>query len=157
MISLIWAMAKNRLIGKDNLIPWHIKEDLLYYKSKTKGKTVLMGEATYDSLKGYYKNRPLPYGKIYVASLSEREFDDAIKVTNLVDFLNNNQEDIMVVGGRTIYSICLPYADYLYISLVKGDYEGNVYFPEFDLNMYKEISKNETEQVTYYIYERNRV
>ena len=52
MIKLIWAMDEERLIGKDNLIPWHCKEDLLYYKETTKGQTVLMGEATYDSLKG---------------------------------------------------------------------------------------------------------
>lgn len=154
MISLIWAMASNRLIGKDNLIPWHIKEDLLYYKEKTKGKTVLMGEATYDSLKGYYKTKPLPYGKIYVASLSEREFPDAIKITDLESFLKENEEDLMVVGGRTIYKIALPYADRLYISIVKGEYEGNVYFPDFNLELYKEISKTESLQVTYYIYER---
>ena len=70
MISLIWAMTEDHLIGIDDKIPWHIKEDLLYYKSKTKGQIVLMGEATYYSLKGYYKTKPLPYGKIYVASLN---------------------------------------------------------------------------------------
>ena len=67
---MIWAMDEDFLIGKDDQIPWHIKEDLLYYKSKTKGQTVLMGEATYYSLKGYYKTKPLPYGKIYVASIN---------------------------------------------------------------------------------------
>ena len=90
MISLIWAMSEKWLIGKDNKIPWHVKEDLLYYKEKTNGKTVLMGENTYFSLKGYYKNRPLPYGKIYVASLSDNEFIDAIKIDDVISFLNNN-------------------------------------------------------------------
>ena len=70
MINLIWAMTKDNLIGKGNLMPWHIKEDLVYYKNKTAGKTVVMGEETYYSLKGYYKTRPLPYGTIYVASLN---------------------------------------------------------------------------------------
>lgn len=154
MIKLIWAMDENRLIGKDNLIPWHCKEDLLYYKEQTKGQTVLMGEATYDSLKGYYKDKPLPYGKIYVASLSDREFTDAIKVSNLVHFLENNNEELFVVGGRTIYKIALPYADMLYISIIKGKYEGNVYFPEFNLEDYKLISRNETEKVIYHIYKK---
>ena len=95
MISLIWAMSETNLIGKDNKIPWHVKEDLLYYKEKTKGQTVLMGENTYDSLKGYYKTKPLPYGKIYVASLSERSFSDAIKVSDVTSFLKNNKEEKM--------------------------------------------------------------
>ena len=73
MISLIWAMDKNWLIGKENKIPWHYKKDLMYFKEKTQGKTVLMGDNTYYSLKGYYKDRPLPYGKIYVASLNDLE------------------------------------------------------------------------------------
>ena len=54
MINMIWAMDEDFLIGKDDQIPWHIKEDLLYYKSKTKGQTVLMGEATYYSLNLYH-------------------------------------------------------------------------------------------------------
>ena len=70
MIHLIWAMTKNHVIGLQNKMPWHIKEDLIYYKEHTAGKTVVMGENTYYSLKGYYKSKPLPYGKIYVASLN---------------------------------------------------------------------------------------
>ena len=89
MISLIWAMTSNRLIGKNNKIPWHVKEDLLYYKEKTKGQVVLMGENTYYSLKGYYKDKPLPYGKIYVASLSDNVFADAVKIDDVVSFLKN--------------------------------------------------------------------
>ena len=89
MINLIWAMDKNHLIGIGDKIPWHIKEDLLYYKEKTKGQVVLMGDVTYFSLKGYYKTKPLPYGKIYVATLDPNlELDDAIIVRDLDDFLN---------------------------------------------------------------------
>ena len=75
MISLIWAMDINWLIGIDDKLPWHYREDLLYYKEKTAGKTVLMGDKTYYSLKGYYKTKPLPYGKIFVASLDKLELD----------------------------------------------------------------------------------
>ncbi len=154
MINLIWAMTEDRLIGNKNLIPWHVKEDLLYYKEKTKGQTVLMGENTYDSLKSYYKTKPLPYGKIYVASLSDREFNDGIKVTDVVSFLENIDEDIFVVGGASIYKLALSKADRLYISIIKGKYEGDTYFPEFDLSLFNLISKNETDKVIYYIYER---
>lgn len=156
MISLIWAMSKKWLIGKENKIPWHVKEDLLYYKEKTKGQTVLMGENTYDSLKGYYKTKPLPYGKIFVASLSDRVFSDAIKVSDVISFLANNKEDLFVVGGASIYKLSLPYADKLYISIIKGDYDGDTYFPSFSLDEYLLVSSNETEKVKYLIYERNK-
>lgn len=154
MINLIWAMTKDHLIGKDNKIPWHIKEDLLYYKEKTNNQVVLMGENTYYSLKGYYKKRPLPYKKIYVASLNELKLEDAIIINDVETFLKNNNEDLFVVGGATIYKLALPYANRLYISIVKGNYEGDAYFPNFDLSLYQLVSKKESVEVDYLVYER---
>lgn len=155
MINMIWAMDENNLVGKNNKIPWHIKEDLLYYKEKTNGQTVIMGDATYYSLKGYYKTRPLPYGKIYVASLDPSfKADDAILVPNLKEFIENVEEDIWVCGGATIYKICLPYANRLYISFVKGKYEGDAYFPQIDYSKYNLIFERDSEQVRYTIFER---
>ena len=155
MINLIWAMTKDNLIGKGNLMPWHIKEDLVYYKSKTAGKTVVMGEETYYSLKGYYKTRPLPYGTIYVASLNpDLKLDDAIVINDLIGFVTNFKDELWVVGGATIYKLTLPYADRLYISFVKGNYEGDKYFPQIDYSKYKLIWDNETDLVHYTLYER---
>ena len=155
MISLIWAMTEDHLIGNGDKIPWHIKEDLLYYKNKTAEKTVLMGEATYKSLKGYYKTKPLPYGKIYVASVDDAlVLDDAIVINNVVAFLKDFKEELWVVGGATIYNLSLPYADRLYISFIKGKYIGDKYFPKFDINNFKLIWEEETIQVHYTIYER---
>ncbi len=155
MISLIWAMTKSHVIGKDNRIPWHIKEDLLYYKSHTEGKIVFMGENTYYSLKGYYKKRPLPYGKIYVASLNRNlMLKDATIVLDAIDFLKNTKEDIWVVGGASIYQLALPYADSLYISWIKEEYEGDTYFPEIDFTKFQLISNQVTDLVEYSIYER---
>ena len=155
MINLIWAMAKDNLIGKGNLMPWHIKEDLVYYKNKTAGKTVVMGEETYYSLKGYYKTRPLPYGIIYVASLNkDLKLEDAIVINDLINFVKNYEDELWVVGGATIYKLTLPYADRLYISFVKGNYEGDKYFPQIDYTNYKLIWDNETELVHYTLYER---
>lgn len=155
MINLIWAMTKDNLIGKGNLMPWHIKEDLVYYKNKTAGKTVVMGEETYYSLKGYYKTRPLPYGTIYVASLNaDLKLDDAIVINDLIDFVSNFKDELWVVGGATIYKLTLPYADRLYISFVKGNYEGDKYFPQIDYSKYKLIWDNETDLVHYTLYER---
>lgn len=156
MISLIWAMDKNNLVGKGDKIPWHIKEDLLYYKSKTNGQTVLMGDQTYFSLKGYYKDKPLPYGKIYVATIDKNlKIDGVTMIYDLVSFLENNKDDLWVVGGATIYKISLPYADRLYISFVKGEYEGDRYFPQIDFSKYNLIWENDTDKVRYTLFERN--
>ena len=153
MINLIWAMDENWLVGKDDLIPWHIKEDLLYFKSKVKGKTVVMGDTTYFSLKGYYKNRPLPYGKIYVASLDNNlKLEDAEVINDFKTFIENYNEEIWVTGGATIFKMALPYADNLYISFIKGKYEGNIYFPKFDLNEYKLTWKEDTDRVLFSLY-----
>lgn len=155
MINMIWAMDENHLIGDGDRIPWHIKEDLVYYKNKTKGQVVLMGEATYYSLKGYYKTRPLPYGTIYVASINkELKLDDAIVINDIDSFLNSYNDELWVVGGATIYKLSLPYADRLYISFVKGEHKGDKYFPEIDFSKYNLTWQNETEEVRYTLYER---
>ena len=138
MIHLIWAMTKNHVIGLQNKMPWHIKEDLIYYKEHTAGKTVVMGENTYYSLKGYYKSKPLPYGKIYVASLNENLIlEDAIVISDVIQLFKTTREDLWVVGGATIYQLALPYADTLYISWVKKEYEGDTYFPEIDFTKFR--------------------
>ena len=156
MISLIWAMDENRLIGNGNRLPWHIKEDLTYFKSITSNKIVLMGHETYMSLKSYYVNKPLPFDKVYVANLNEYQYNDATIIRDVIRFLTNINEDIFVVGGKIIYELSLPYADYLYITYVKGKYEGDVYFCEFDMSDFKLIKKEVTEQLEFSVYSRGR-
>ncbi len=161
MISLIWAMDENQLVGKGDRIPWHIKEDLIYYKSKTKGQIVLMGDTTYFSLRGYYKDKPLPYGKIYVATIDknlkiETDLNEVIMVYDLIPFLEKNKEDLWVVGGATIYKLSLPYADRLYISFVKGTHDGDRYFPPIDFSKYKLTWENNTDLVRYTVFEKVR-
>jgi dihydrofolate reductase len=154
MISLIWAMDENWLIGKDNVLPWHYPKDLNYFKQQTKNKAVLMGDMTYQSLKGYYKTKPLPFGKIYVANLVDAEYTDAHLVKDLHGFLKTIDEDIMVIGGKTIYQLALPYADRLYITYVLSRHQGNVYFPKFDLTSFKLIDKQVEEGLIFAVYER---
>ena len=156
MINLIWAMDENNLVGNGDKIPWHIKEDLLYYKSKTKGQTVLMGDTTYYSLKGYYKDKPLPYGKIYVATIDKSLNIDGVEmVYDINKFLDNNPEDdLWVVGGATIYKLSLPYANRLYISFIKGTHEGDRYFPKINFDEYKLIWENVSELVRYTVFEK---
>lgn len=154
MIQMIWAMDENWLIGKDNLLPWHYPKDLAYFKKMTKEERVLMGDMTYQSLKSYYKTKPLPFKKIYVANINDQVYDDAIHVKDLFAFLKQTHEDIMIIGGKTIYQLCLPYADRLYITFVLKAHEGNVYFPSFDLSKFKLISKELTDDLIFAVYER---
>lgn len=154
MISLIWAMDEGNVIGLNNKIPWHIKEDLLYYKSKTSGRDVLMGYNTYLSLKGYYKDKPLPYNNIYVATRSEVELSDAKVVSDVESFLKEFKGELFVVGGAQIYTLALSYADFLYVSLVKGHHEGDAYFPKLDLTKFDLVSQNSSSEVIYKVYKR---
>lgn len=155
MINLIWAMDENQLVGKDDKIPWHIKEDLVYFRNKVNGKTVLMGDATYYSLKGYYKDKSLPYGKIYVATIDkDLRLDDATVINDLDSFLQAYEDELWVCGGATIYKLSLPYADNLYISFIKGKYEGNRYFPPIPFEKFDLKWEENTERVRFTLYSK---
>lgn len=152
MINLIWAMDSERIIGNDNKMPWHCKEDLLYFKSKTKDKTVLLGYNNYLSLLGYYKDKPLPYGKIYLLTHKDINIPGIYVIHDIKDVLK--EEELWVIGGGQIYKQMLPYASYLYMTIINGKHEGNVYFPEFDLNDYELQSSNTTDEAKYLVYKR---
>ncbi len=154
MISMIWAMDENWLIGKDNLLPWHYPKDLVYFKNHTKNGAVLMGDMTYQSLKSYYVKKPLPFNKVYVANIEDQVYPDAIHVKDLFAFLKTTKEDLMIIGGKTIYQLALPYADRLYITYVLRTHEGNVYFPKFDLNQFKLIDFKAEDGLIFTVYER---
>lgn len=155
MISLIWAMDSNWLIGIDDKLPWRYKEDLIYFKNMVKNKPVLMGDVTYDSLKGYYKDKPFPFGKIYVGSLNKHlKIENATIINDIEKFLSTHKEELFVIGGSTIYKLALPYADRLYITHILNRHPGNVYFPKFDLNNYKVINKKLSEKLIFTCYEK---
>ncbi len=154
MISMIWAMDENWLIGKDNLLPWHYPKDLAYFKSHTKDYAVLMGDMTYQSLKSYYIKKPLPFKKIYVANINDAIYPDAVHIKDVHSFFESTEEDIMIIGGKTIYQLSLPYADRLYITYILKSHEGNVYFPKFDLSLFN-LNEYQTEDgLIFAVYER---
>ena len=157
MISMIWAMDENWLIGKDNLLPWHYASDLKYFKKMTKNQSVLMGDLTYQSLKTYYKTKPLPFKKVYVANTEIKAYQDAHHVPDIFKFVKNVEEDIMVIGGKTIYQLLLPFADQLYITYILDRHEGNVYFPSFDLSKFKCIEKCIENKLIFARYERIQI
>lgn len=154
MINLIWAMDENWLVGDNDKLPWHIPKDLAHFKKITNNKTVLMGDLTYKSMKGYYKHKPFPFKKVYVANLLDEKYEDATLVKDVISFLKDYNEEIFVIGGPTIYKLALPYANKLYITFVLNRYKGNVYFPKFDLDKFKLKNYETSEGLIFTEYEK---
>ncbi len=155
MISLIFAMDKNNLIGKKNDLPWHYSEDLQYFKKVTTNKTVLMGKNTFYSIYDRL-NKPLPNRKnIVITDDKTFKFDDVEVVYDLKLFLETaRDEEVFIIGGKMVYESTLEYADRLYITHINKEYEGDVYFPKIDYSLYRVIKCEELGELTFKVYER---
>lgn len=131
-VSLIWAMTRNRVIGRDNALPWHLPDEMRHFMRTTLGKPVIMGRKQFDSM-----GRPLPKRANIVMSRNAdfaadgvtvvRDLDAAIAVAQAL-----GTDEAMVIGGAEIYALALPRADRLYFTLIDADLEGDTYFPQFD-------------------------
>ncbi len=153
MISMIFAMDPTGLIGKNNDLPWNYPEDLQYFKYITLNKTVLMGVTTFESIVSRL-HKPLPNRKSIVASLNEFSYPGVEVINDLVGFLEKpHQEEIFVIGGKTIYEIALPYADRLYITHIKKVYEGDTYL-DLDLSDFELVKSDDNEELNFSVYER---
>ncbi len=140
-ISIISAVAKNRIIGIKNSLPWKLSGDLKYFAKTTTGKTVLMGRNTFFSIVSML-GKPLPNRRNLVLSETKEGitgaeiFDSWDKVLEI-----GKNEEIFVIGGANVYRQALPYADKLYITEVDCSPEGDVSFPEFNNNDWNLISE----------------
>ncbi len=129
-ISLVCAMAKNRVIGKDNQMPWHLPADLKHFKSVTMSKPIVMGRKTYESI-----GRPLPGRQNVVIS---RNKDFVAEGCDLVDSIEaafdllKNQPEVMIIGGGFLYSQMIDLADHLYLTFINLEVDGDTQFPEFE-------------------------
>lgn len=154
MISMIVCHSKdNRVIGKDNKIPWHVKEDFKQFKEYTMGKTILMGDNTFISI-----GKPLPGRKTIVATLNDFSYDheDVIVTKDLFSILNkykDSDDELVICGGATIYKLCMPYATKLRISILKKTYDGDTYFPYYDDN-FVEIESIDYDEFTLKTFKR---
>ena len=134
-ISIIVAMTNNRVIGKDNEMPWHLSDDLKNFKKLTLGKTVIMGRLTYDSI-----GKPLPNRRNIVLSRSLKDkkvnvlsnVEEALEVTSA-------EEEVFIIGGQDIYSQTIRKATKLYITMIDSEIEGDKFFPNIDLSQWKII------------------
>jgi len=160
ILSMIVAHADNRVIGKDNDMPWHLPADLAYFKRTTLGKPIIMGRKTYESI-----GRPLPGRKNIVISRDEGYRAEGVEVVGSVEAalaLVSDVEEVMVIGGGAIYKHCLPAAQRLYITHIDANIVGDTYFPEYDLNEWqlavsevKAADEKNNYQLRFNVYERN--
>ncbi|MDZ7853690.1 MAG: dihydrofolate reductase [Halomonas sp.] len=144
-VAMIAAMAKNRVIGVDNQLPWYLPEDLKFFKRMTQAKPLVMGRKTYQSI-----GRPLP-GRLNIVVTRDPGFHhDGIRVCHdLAAALSladqqatiDGVDEIMVMGGAQIYAQALPYASRLYITEVDVEVEGDARFPELDIAEWQEVQR----------------
>ena len=132
MINIIFAMSKNRVIGKDNQLPWRLSNELKYFKEVTNDSTVVMGRKTYESI-----GKPLPKRKNIVLSRDRSLKIDNVEICNsVIDILKRSyeyiNEPIFIIGGAEIYKAFLPYTDKMYITMIDEEFEGDTTFPEFE-------------------------
>lgn len=159
MISMIVAFDENRLIGADNKLPWHFKQDLQYFKEVTTGHDIFMGRLTFESILSY-RNQPLPNRHHYVATRSaEYDFDSVTTVPDIKSFIKAYPigKELFIIGGAKIYEQLLPLADRLYITHVKHTYEGDAWFPEINLDVWVATKKDETDDLCFMMYERENI
>ena len=141
-LTLIWAMAKNRVIGKDGGLPWHLPDDLRHFKETTRGHAVIIGRKTFESV-----GKPLPgRTNIVVTRNPEYRVDGAIVVHDFdaaLAAVPAGEHEAFCVGGADLYRLALPRADRLVVTVVDAEPEGGVRFPELDLADWKLASEAE--------------
>ncbi|WP_104025956.1 type 3 dihydrofolate reductase [Vibrio jasicida] len=135
IISMIAAMADNRIIGKDNQMPWHLPADFAWFKRCTMCKPVVMGRKTYESI-----GRPLP-GRlnIVISRDTSLSIEGVTTVTSIEQALEvaGDSEEVMIIGGGAIYAACLAIANKLYVTHIEAEIEGDTQFPDWG-NEFKE-------------------
>ena len=128
-LSLIVAITKNNVIGKDNQMPWHLPADLAWFRKNTTGKPVIMGRKTFESI-----GCPLPKRTNIVLSRTPYEHEGVIwknSFESAVDFVKEFDE-IMLIGGGELFKQYLPKADKLYLTQIQADIDGDTFFPEIN-------------------------
>lgn len=154
IISLITAMSQDQVIGLNNSMPWHIAEELQYFKSTTMGKPMIMGRKTFDAI----GRRLLPGRKTIVLTsgydIEENGFVIAHSVADALQQAGDVPE-VMIIGGAGVYKEFLPLAQRLYISIIDKKYEGDAFFPEIDFNKWKLVSQQKHTDFTAKIFDKD--
>ena len=139
-ISLIAAVARNGVIGRDNALPWRLSADLRRFKKLTMGHSVIMGRKTYESI-----GKPLPGRKFIVVSRNwpapPEEVTLARSIEEALDAASG--DEVFILGGSEVFRLTLPLADRLHLTLVDADVEGDTFFPEIDPSAWKLVAQED--------------
>ena len=141
MITIIVAMGKNREIGADNQLLWHLPKDLKHFKELTSGHPIIMGRKTYESI-----GKPLPNRTNIVISRKNDQFEEGILIVGSIKealkFAKKIDENVFIIGGGTIYEQTIDLADQLEVTLVDAELKADTFFPKIDEK--KWLKTNET-------------
>lgn len=142
IVSLIWAMARNRVIGVENRLPWKLPADMRWFREKTMGKPIVMGRKTFES----FGAKPLP-GRHNIIITRDANFKavGATVVNGVEDALAaaGDAEEVMIIGGAQLYAQMLPRAQRLYLTLVDAEPAGDALFPEINEQAWREVEREE--------------
>jgi dihydrofolate reductase len=140
-ISIIAAIAENRVIGKDNTLLWHISDDLKHFKNLTENHTVVMGRKTYFSL----PFRPLKNRRNIVISSTLQKISGVETAQNIETALEmcKNESEFFIIGGESIYEQTVGIANKIYLTRIHKNFVGDTFFPKIDENKWKISSQSE--------------
>jgi dihydrofolate reductase len=149
MVIIIAAIGSNYVIGTGNALPWHIPAEYNQFLNYVRGQTVVMGRRSYE----IFKYDMVPERMIVVSKTLKT--DRARVFASLQEALAHARsfpEDVFICGGQSIYEESIPYADYMYLSFIRGKHQGNVYFPRFKEEAWTIEKKEEHAEFTFVIY-----
>ena len=148
IVSLIWAMAENNVIGIENRLPWKLPADMQWFRQNTMGKPIIMGRLTFES----FGAKALPGRRNIIISRDtdyrSGENTDDIEVYNSLEAAldaTKGVEEVMIIGGMSLYKQALSMADRLYMTLVHAELEGDAWFPEFDIKRWDQTERSNYE------------
>ncbi|MDR1099550.1 MAG: dihydrofolate reductase [Treponema sp.] len=154
-IIIIAAMTEDRVIGRDNALPWAVREDMLHFKELTTGCPCVMGRKTWESL----PRRPLPGRVNIIISASMKEAPEGVRVCSSLPAaiaLCAGAPRVFICGGASIYREALQYATRLELTLIPGQYEGDAFFPDIDPEIWEKTSVLDNGICSFVSYTRKR-
>lgn len=149
-------MTTERVIGKDNKLPWlNIKEDMDHFKTVTSGHSVIMGRKTYESIPPKFRPLPKRDNIIISSTMPEKEGIDVVRsIDQAIERARSYKNEIFIIGGASIYQQALPITERMYLSVLKKEYEGDTYFPQFNEDNWIVTSRKECTDFELLIYDR---
>ena len=142
-LSLIWAMSENRVIGRNNQLPWKLPDEMAYFRSTTRNHPIIMGRKTFEAM----GCKPLPDRFNIVLTSSRDDFTDVVIAPSIKDAIDqastsSNDDEIFVIGGANVYREAMSHADRLHCSIIHAKIKGDIYMDAIDFGAWSLTSKH---------------